>query len=149
MSGKLSDLGEVTCGVPQGSCLGPLLFIIYINDLPLSIKHSQVNMYADDTSLSFSSKNILTINERVNEDLKCLKIWLAGNKLSINVAKTNSLVIGSRKKLKDIQCPPTIKPSFAISGEEISIIEHTKYLGVQVDQYMNWENHINHVIKKI
>ena len=106
-------------------------------------------MYADNTSLSFSSKNILTINERVNEDLKCLKIWLAGNKLSINVAKTNSLVIGSRKKLKDIQCPLTIKPSFAISGEEISIIEHTKYLGVQMDQYMNRENHINHVIKKI
>ena len=144
VSGKLSDLGEVTCGVPQGSCLGHLHFIIYLNDLPLSIKHSQVNMYADDTSLSFSSKNILTINERVNEDLKCLKIWLAGNKLSINVAKTNSLVIGSRKKLKDIQCPLTIKPSFAISGEEISIIEHTKYLGVQLDQYMNWENHINH-----
>ena len=120
-----------------------------MNDLPLSIKHSQVSMYADDTSLSFSSKNILTINERVNEDLKYLKIWLAGNKLSINVAKTNSLVIGSRKKLKDIQCPLTIKPSFAISGEEISIIEHTKCLGVQVDQYVNWENRISHVIKKI
>ena len=58
-------------------------------------------------------------------------------------------MIGSRTKIKDIQCPLTIKPSFAISGEEISIIEHTKYLGVQVDQYMNWENHINHVIKKI
>ena len=118
MSGKLFDLGEVTCGVPQGSCLGPLLFIIYLNDLPLSIEYSQVNMYADDTSLSFSSKHILTINERVNEDLKCLKIWLAGNNLSINVAKTNSLVIGSRKKLKDIQFLLTIKPSFAISGEE-------------------------------
>ena len=141
MSGKLSDLGEVTCGAPQGSCLGPLLFIIYINDLPLSIKHSQVNMYADDTSLSFSFKNILTINEQVNEDLE----GLIGNKLSINVAKTNSLVIGSRKKLKDIQFPFTIKPSFAISGEEISIIEHNKYLGVQVDQHMNWEN--DHVIK--
>ena len=83
------------------------------------------------------------------KDLTCLKIWLAGNKLSINVAKTNSFVIGSRKKLKDIKCPLTIKPSFAIRGAEISIIEHTKYLGVQVDQYMNWENHINHVIKKI
>ena len=58
-------------------------------------------------------------------------------------------MIGSRKKLKDIQCPLAIKPSFTISGEEISIIEHTKYLGVQVDQYMNWENDINHVIKKI
>ena len=88
-------------------------------------------------------------SERVNEDLKCLKIWLAGNKLSSNVAKTNSLVIGSRKKLKDIQFPLTIKPSFAINGEEISIIEHTKYLGVKVDQYMKWKNHINHVIKKI
>ena len=81
--------------------------------------------------------------------MKCLKIWLAGNKLSINVAKTNSLVIGSGKKLKNIQCPLTMKPSFAMSGEQISIIEHTKYVGVQVDQYMNWENHINHVIKKI
>ena len=100
MNGKLADLGEVNCGVPQGSGLGPLLFIIYINDLPLSVKHSQVKMYADDTGLSFSSKNILTINERVNEDLKCLKIWLAGNKLSINVAKTNSLLIGSSKNLR-------------------------------------------------
>ena len=76
MNGKLSDLGEVTCGVPQGSYLGPLLLITYINDLPLSIKHSQVNMHADDTSLSFSSKNMLTINERVNEDLNCLKSGL-------------------------------------------------------------------------
>ena len=106
-------------------------------------------MYADDTSLSFSSKNILTINKRVNKDLKCLKIWLARNKLSITVANTNSLVIGSRRKLKDIQCPLAIEPSFAISGKKISIIEHTKYLGLQVDQYMNWGNHINHVIKKI
>ena len=55
VSGKLSDLGEVTCRVPQGSFLCPLLVIIYINDPPLSIKHSQVNMYADDTSLLFSS----------------------------------------------------------------------------------------------
>ena len=57
--------------------------------------------------------------------------------MSINLAKTNSLVIGSRKRLKNIQCLLTIKPSFAISGEEISIIEDTKYLGVQVDEYMN------------
>ena len=106
-------------------------------------------MNADNTSLSFSSKNILAMNERVNEDLKCLKTWLAGNKLSINVAKTNSLVIGSRRQLKDTQCPLTIKPSFGIRGGEISILEHTKYFGVQVDQYMNWENRINHVIKKI
>ena len=58
-------------------------------------------------------------------------------------------MIGSGKKLKDFQCLLTIKPLFAIGDEEILIIEHTKYIGVQVDQYMNWKNHINHVIKKI
>ena len=73
MNRKLSDLGEMTFGVPQGSFLGPLLFIMYINDPPLSIKHSKVNMFADDTSPSFSSKNILTINERITEYLKCQK----------------------------------------------------------------------------
>ena len=104
-------------------------------------------MYADDTIRSFSSENILTIKERVNEDLKCLKLWLAGKKLSINVAKTNGLVIGIRKNLKNSQCPLTIKPSFVICGEETLIIEHTKYLGFQVDQYMNWE-YINHVMKR-
>ena len=149
VNGKLSDLGEVTCGVPQGSCLGPLLFIIYINDLPLSIKHSQVNMYADDTSLSFSSNSISTINEKVNEDLECLNTWLAGNKLSLNVAKTNSIVIGSRKKVKDIQRTSAIKPSLVIRDEEISMIEHTKYLGVHVDQYLSWDAHNAEMIKKI
>ena len=97
VNGKLSKLETVTCGVAQGSCLGPVLFILYLNDLLLSVQHSQVNMYADDTCLSFSAKSIPVINERVNEDLECLKTWLAGNKLSLNVANTQSLIIGSVK----------------------------------------------------
>ena len=64
VNGKLSKFEKVTCSVPQGSCLGPLLFILYINDLPLSLKHSQVNMYADDTSISFSANSIPVINEQ-------------------------------------------------------------------------------------
>ena len=93
VNGKLSRFEKVACGVPQGSCLGPLLFILYINDFPLSLKHSQVNMYADDTSISFSANSIPVINERVNEDLDSLKTWLAANKLSLNVAKNHSLII--------------------------------------------------------
>ena len=83
-----------------------------------------------------------TINEKVNEDLECLNTWLAGNKLSLNVAKTNSIVIGSRKKVKDIQQTSAMKPSLAIRDEDISMIEHTKYLGVHVDQYLSWDIHI-------
>ena len=105
-------------------------------------------MYADDTSLSFSSNSISTINEKVNEDLECLNTWLAGNKLSLNVAETNSIVIGSRKKVKDIQKTPAIKPSLVIRDEDISMIEHTKYLGVHVDQYLSWDVHIAEVIKR-
>ena len=116
--------------------------------LPPSTKHSQVNMHADGTSHPFSSKNISKINEWVNEGLDCLKIWLAGNELSLNFAKANCLVIGSSRKMKDIQCLLALKPSFAINGEEISMIEHTKYYRVQVAQYLSWENHINQMIKR-
>ena len=69
VNGQMSELGDVTCGATQGSCLGPLLFLLYINDLPLSLNYSEVNMYAHDTSISLSSDSIPTINESVHSDL--------------------------------------------------------------------------------
>ena len=78
VNGKISNIESITCGVPQGSCLGPLLFIIYINDLHLQMKHCDVNMYADDTSLMFASDSVTHINDCVNDDLSNLKSWLQG-----------------------------------------------------------------------
>ena len=95
VNGVASNMEEIKCGVPQGSCLGPLLFLIYINDLPFSLKNSEVTMYADDTSISYSSKDIDELNETLNSDLESLKQWLEGNKLSLNVIKTQAMVIGS------------------------------------------------------
>ena len=102
MNGVASNMEEMKCGVPQGSCLGPLLFLIYINDLPFALKNSEVTMYADDTRISYSSKNIDELNETLNSDLDSLKQWLEGNKLSLNVIKTQAMVIGSRPNIKKI-----------------------------------------------
>ena len=106
-------------------------------------------MYADDVSISFSANSIPVINERVNEDLDSLKTWLAANKLSLNVAKTHSLIIGSGQKLKSIQEAAAVKPSLVIGTETISMIKDTKYLGVYVDQHLSWDVQIANMVTKI
>ena len=88
--------------MPQGSCLGPLLFLIYINDLLRAIKNSTTSMYADDTSLCFQSKDLSPVNEALNEDLSCLDAWLISNKLSLNVAKTKSMLVSTEAKRKTL-----------------------------------------------
>ena len=75
---------------------------MYINDLPLLLDNAKVTMYADDTSISYSSKSVDAINSAINDDLSNLKLWLEGNKLSLNVSKTQALLIGSRAKLQNI-----------------------------------------------
>ena len=83
--------------MPQGSCLGPLLFLIYANDLPHAIQNSAVSMYADDTSLCYQTSDINNHNNAINNDLMQLDTWQKGNKLSLNVAKTNCMLIATKQ----------------------------------------------------
>ena len=99
VNGVDSNFGEIEVGVPQGSCLGPLLFLIYINDLPQAVQDSSVTMYADDTSLCYQSHDLTQLNEDINSDPKKLVTWLEGNKLSLNVAKTHSMLISTKQQL--------------------------------------------------
>ena len=96
VNGVDSEIGDIEVGVPQGSCLGLLLFLIYINNLPQAVQDSTVSMYADDTSLCYQSLDITQLNEAINSDLKQLDTWLQGNKLSLNVAKTHSMLVSTK-----------------------------------------------------
>ena len=143
-----SSINAISCGVPQGPCLGPLLFLVYINDLPFCLNKGKVTMYADDTAISHSSSCLSKLQYDLNQDLVNLQNWLHGNKLSLNVVKTESLIIGSRPNIQKIEKQTEAKPSFEIGDQKIHMITDTKYLGVQIDDKLQWDRHIEHVKAK-
>ena len=81
----LSKQRKITCGIPQGSILGPLLFTIYINYLPNCLKHTTPRMFADDTSLTAAGETLNEVEKRANEDLKNVRNWLSANKLNLSI----------------------------------------------------------------
>ena len=143
VNGVSSRIEEIYCGVPQGSCLGPLLFIVYINGLPFCLENCQVTMYADDTSISFTAKSVNDLNMRLNKEFDSLRKWFQGNKLSLNVLKTQAMVIGSRPNLKKISTKLVKPPSFTIGGSDVEMVGNVKYFGVQIDRHLAWDEHIH------
>ena len=99
VNGHMSNSRSVSCGVPQGSNLGPLLFLIYINDLPNCLSTASPRMFADDTNVSLASTTLHELENVLNQELQNLNIWLKVNKLSLNIAKTEYMIIGSRQRL--------------------------------------------------
>ena len=148
VNGVSSKTECIDVGVPQGCCLGPLLFLIHINDLPQAVQSSAVSMYADDTSLCYQSSDINELNEAINNDLKQLDIWLQGKKLSLNVAKINSMLV-STKQRHNILKSRNEDLDLKIRDNELEIIQKTKYLGVQIDKSLNWKVHIKTVSTKV
>ena len=119
---ELSDLLPVTHGVPQGSILGPLLFLIYINDLPTVIKHSEVALYADDAVLYCYDSNPAGLECALNADLHAIASWLNDNKLTLNVDKTKAMLISSDSKLRKLN-----SLSVFVLGNQIDSVRIFKY----------------------
>ena len=133
----------MTCGIPQGTILGPLLFLLCINDLPNCLSNSEPRLYADDTHLTYADNDIYSIQDSLNRDLSSINQWLIAN--TLNLTKTGFMLIGSRQKLKNLP----ISPTFEINGTQISRVDVTKSLGVLIDENLNWSNHIDSISKKI
>ena len=143
INGFESEKLDVTCGVPQGSTLGPLLFLIYINDLRLSLKFSTASHFADDTCIIYQSKKWKTLESDLNHDLKLCSEWLNANRLSLNVDKTKLLLFHSKKKKMDYEI------CIKINGSKLNPSDHVKYLGIFLDKNLAWDYHISQLSNKL
>ena len=127
-NGINSNQQYVTCGVPQGSVLGPLLFIIYTNDLPNAKRSSRCILFADDTTIYYSSNNLNNLISKITSDLEHLTDWFSANKLSLNVITTNVILFSNdTRNIAD----KTIKLS--LSNMNINRVSETKFLGILID----------------
>ena len=141
-NGKTSDTRNVNCGVPQGSILGPLLFILYINDFSNVSDILFYVLFADDTNVFLNGKDIKIILNTMQLELTKLYNWLLANKLTLNVSKTHFMVF-HRAKHKNY------KINIEINKVVIEQVKHTKFLGVIFDDNLNWSNHISYINSKI
>uniref|UniRef100_A0A8C6LUY9 Reverse transcriptase domain-containing protein n=1 Tax=Nothobranchius furzeri TaxID=105023 RepID=A0A8C6LUY9_NOTFU len=136
-----SHINNITCGVPQGSVLGPKLFIIYINDIVEASNILKCTLFADDTTFYYSGDNVEQMIEVIQAEMKKIKLWFDGNKLSLNSDKSCFMIFSNTNSNDEI----------LLNIDEINIkrVQEVKYLGVIIDEKLSWKLHINSVKTKI
>ena len=143
-----SEYRLITHGVPQGSVLGPLLFIIFTNDLPQSVSRSILDIYGDDTTLSTSVavSDLPTLQQRLQNDINKIADWTYGNKMVLNASKTKSLLV-TGKRLEKKALDTALKIS--CNSSEIDQVNSQKLHGVKLDSHLNFTEHIDDICKKV
>ncbi|MES9905404.1 MAG: reverse transcriptase family protein [Sedimenticola sp.] len=142
---SMSEDKTVLCGVPQGSILGPLLFLMFINDLPLYTNVS-TDLYADDTTLYNINKSKDEIERNLQNGLNSLDLWCKNNGMLLNTAKTKVMLITTRQK-RNVMANDNL--SLMYKDDNLQMTMHDKVLGVHVNNNLTWTNHINMLSKKI
>lgn len=148
INGKKSNTGIITCGVPQGSILGPLLFLIFINDLPLYLSDtvSSTDLYADDTTIYDMQADLKTLKANLQKALIILHEWCKQNGMLLNTEKTKVMLVTTRQRRLRID-----ESLFSLTYNDIDLQITTgeKILGVNIDENMQWNNHFQAVCKKV
>ena len=132
----------VEYGTPQGSCLGPLIFLIFVNDLHLHLQDSEGIQFADDTTLIFVHRNLKYLQFCIQEELRTLQDWFNSNKLTLNVGKSSYLLFHNKKTE-----PQSVR--IELNGIEIPKVHHAKLLGTWIDDQLNWKAHVNKLLSKL
>lgn len=134
----------IKCGVPQGSILGPLMFIVYINDMTEASKYFYPLMYADDTTLcaTLNSNYENTDKDRLNCELNEINMWLKLNKLTLNINKTKGMAFHTPQRHVSV-------PELFIDNKKIEFVENFNFLGIIINKNLKWNNHIDMIAKKI
>ena len=141
-NGVLSDLEDISCGVPQGSILGPLLYLCYVNDIQISVS-CKLLLYADDAALLVSGKDPTIISTMLGSELINCNKWLIDNRLSIHWGKTECILFGSKRKLKKVK-----DFKITVQNHTIKSTPTVTYLGVQLDHHLSGDNIVDNIISK-
>ena len=137
---KYSNVNYVNIGVPQGSVLGPTLFLLYVNDINNYLGEASCNMYADDVLIYCSASSSADLNVKLQSSIDAVKNWYDNNLLVVNASKSSTMLITTRQKEAQINVNDF---NMHLGNIDLSIVKHCHYLGVEIDKNLNWNEHVN------